>query len=192
MKPSDFQSIVIVHCSRYPELQVEDLYKLTHQAALGSEHAVDDITTARQWLVRELDQLPESSVELLFEEISPDKSIVRVHLKPYFEAGGDLEDLRNHLAESGVELSRRAFYAAERFIRFQVEREIALRAWGDAGEFRRIVSQDRAVQRALSLLERSASTSDLLQLARDPGLSDWVPIQETQEELVDPTIAGGL
>lgn len=93
MKPSDFQSIVIAHCSRYPELQVEDLYKLTHQAALGSEHAVDDINTARQWLVRELDQLPESSVEPLFEEISPDKSIVRVHLKPYFEAGGDLEDL---------------------------------------------------------------------------------------------------
>jgi hypothetical protein len=89
----DFQSIALEHCSRYPELQVQDLYKLTHQAALGSEHAVKDIRTARQWLAREIDQLPDVSTERIIDPINPDQSIVRVHLKPYIDAGGDPERL---------------------------------------------------------------------------------------------------
>jgi len=93
MKLSGFQNIVLDHCSRYPELQVEDLYKLAHQAALGSEHAVKDIESARQWLLRELDQLPDSSVEPLIDVISPDQGIVRVHLVPYIESDGDPENL---------------------------------------------------------------------------------------------------
>ena len=40
MESLNFQPIALDHCSRYPGLQVEDLYKLVHQAALGSEHAV--------------------------------------------------------------------------------------------------------------------------------------------------------
>jgi len=93
MKLSGFQNIVLDHCSRYPELQVEDLYKLAHQAALGSEHAIKDIESARQWLVRELAQLPDSSAEPLIDTISPDQSIVRVHLVPYIESGGESENL---------------------------------------------------------------------------------------------------
>jgi len=93
MKLSGFQTIVLDHCSRYPELQVEDLYKLAHQAALGSEHAVKDIESARQWLQRELDQLPAASVEPLIDVISPDQGMVRVHLAPYIESGGDPENL---------------------------------------------------------------------------------------------------
>ncbi len=93
MKLSGFQTIVLDHCSRYPELQVEDLYKLAHQAALGSEHAVKDLDSARQWLLRELDQLPDSSVEPLIDVISPNKSVVRVHLVPYIESGGDPDNL---------------------------------------------------------------------------------------------------
>lgn len=53
MESLNFQPIALEHCSRYPGLQVEDLYKLVHQAALGSEHAVKDIEVARQWLMRE-------------------------------------------------------------------------------------------------------------------------------------------
>ena len=93
MKLSGLQNIVLDHCSRYPELQVEDLYKLTHQAALGSEHAVKNIESARQWLLSELDQLPVTSEETLIDVISPDRSIVRIHLKPYIESDGDREDL---------------------------------------------------------------------------------------------------
>jgi hypothetical protein len=89
----DFHPIALEHCSRYPELQVQDLYKLVHQAALGSEHAVKDHLTARQWLAREIDQLPDFSKEKIIDPINPDQSIVRVHLKPYIDAGGDPERL---------------------------------------------------------------------------------------------------
>lgn len=102
----------------------------------------------------------------------------------------DLEDLRDHLAESGVELTPGAFRAAERFIRFQVEGEIALRLEGEALEFRRTIAQDRMVQRALRLLAESTSTNDLLEIASDPELSDWVPVLENQEPIDDPVTGG--
>ena len=93
MQPIDFKPIVVDHYIRHPRMQVEDLYKLAHQAAMGSEHAVIDIQSAREWLINELDNLPLTSVEPLIDMISPDRSIVRVHLKPFIESGGDPENL---------------------------------------------------------------------------------------------------
>lgn len=93
MKSPDFRSIVLDHFSRYPELQIEDLYKLAHQAALGSEHAVKDIEHARQWLVREINYLPVASPEPLVDYITPDHNIARVHLQPYITSGGQPEKL---------------------------------------------------------------------------------------------------
>lgn len=93
MNCEKYQRIILDHFSCYPLLQVEDLYKLAHQGALGSEHAIQNITDARNWLAREIDSLPESSAEPIADEISPENHIVRIHLKPYLEAGGDPEDL---------------------------------------------------------------------------------------------------
>lgn len=93
MKRTAFQDVVISHCMRYPLLQVEDLYKLTHQASLGSEHAVKDIDGARAWMVREIDQLPASSQEPQTDIISPATGIARVHLGPFIKAGGEPEAL---------------------------------------------------------------------------------------------------
>jgi hypothetical protein len=93
MEPIDFKPIVVDHYFRYPRMQVEDLYKLAHQAAMGSEHAVIDIQSARQWLSNELEKLPLTSAEPLIDLISPDRNIARVHLKPFFESGGDPENL---------------------------------------------------------------------------------------------------
>ncbi|MGD2120307.1 MAG: S41 family peptidase [Gemmatimonadota bacterium] len=95
----------------------------------------------------------------------------------------DLRDLQNHLAESGVGLSPPAFRAAQRFIQFYVEREIASQAWGDVGEFRRTVGRDKAIQRALELLSQSTSTEELLDLSTDPDFSDWIPVSLLDEEL---------
>jgi hypothetical protein len=93
MNCEKYQRIVLEHYSRYPLLQVEDLYKLAHQGALGSEHATQNISDARNWLAREIGDLPESSAEPIADEISPENHIVRIHLKPYIEAGGDSNDL---------------------------------------------------------------------------------------------------
>jgi hypothetical protein len=88
-----FRDIVLTHYSRYPLSQIEDFYKLAHQAALGSEHAVKDIAAARKWLLRELDEMAAGPPEALIDEISADGRIVRVHLRPFIESGGDPEIL---------------------------------------------------------------------------------------------------
>jgi len=151
----------------------------------------DTLTLSEQEAQRELDRSGGSFVLAVFNYAV---RYLQEHsdLDPGFSLSQeDLRAIQRHLSDSGVELSPAGFEGALRVIRFQVEREIALQAWGDVGKFRRMVPQDRAVQRALQLLEGSVSTGDLLELAADPELSDWVPLPETQEEADDPMAAGG-
>lgn len=77
------------HLARYPAMQLQDVYKLIHQAALGSEHALRDLEMARQRLAGEWAGAPEESSAPLLEPLSEETGIVRVHLGPYKAAGGD-------------------------------------------------------------------------------------------------------
>lgn len=96
---------------------------------------------------------------------------------------GDLEEFGSLMPEWGLELSSEGFRKAERFIRFQLEREIALQAWGDAGEFRRTLPADRAVQKAMDLLAGVSTVQDLFGAAGAPDVSDWSPaVQATTDE----------
>jgi hypothetical protein len=79
--------------SRYPAMQIQDVYKLIHQAALGSEHAVANLDSARNWLLREMAEMGEGPPEPLIEPISPGGKIVRVHLRPFVAAGHDSDVL---------------------------------------------------------------------------------------------------
>jgi hypothetical protein len=81
------ETVIKSHISRYPVLQIQDLYKLLHQASMGSEHGVPDLDTARNWLTRELFEMGEGFSEPLMDPISADGEIVRVHLRPYISAG---------------------------------------------------------------------------------------------------------
>jgi hypothetical protein len=91
MSDIELEHILANHLARTPQMQVQDLYKLLHQAALGSGHAVKDIESARGWLERELAEMGAGPDDPLFDPISPDRSILRVHLRPYFAAGKDPE-----------------------------------------------------------------------------------------------------
>ncbi|MBT8395371.1 MAG: hypothetical protein KJN92_00335, partial [Gemmatimonadetes bacterium] len=136
----------------------------------------DTLTAAEQEALRELDRSGGNFRPSIFN-FAVRYLQENPGLAPGFSlTDGALEDVHRHLTNSGVELSRSAFRAAERFIRFHVEREIALQAWGEVGEFQRLVAQDNAVRRALQLLAASTSTSALLELASDPEYSDWVPV----------------
>jgi hypothetical protein len=84
-----FASILRAHQKRYPEMGVQDLYKLAYQAALGPEHAVVDIPGAHDYLQRELESMGAGPPEPLLDPISGDGELVRVHLRPYMESGGD-------------------------------------------------------------------------------------------------------
>ena len=76
------------HTSKYPEMEVEDVYKLLHQSVAGPAHAIEDPDMARQWLDREWAGLgPPRETEETFEPLSEDGRLVRVNLRPWRSAG---------------------------------------------------------------------------------------------------------
>jgi hypothetical protein len=87
------ESVLQSHLNRYPEMKIQDLYKLLHQAALGSEHAFLDPESARDWLTRELAEMSDGPRESLIDPISLDGGIVRIHLRPFVTAGYDADEL---------------------------------------------------------------------------------------------------
>lgn len=135
----------------------------------------DTLTSSEREALRELDRSGGSFVTTLFNYSVGYLQENQGLTQDFSLSAEDLAEFRGLMAESDVELSPSAFREAERFIRFQLEREIALKAWGDAGEFLRMLPHDRAMQRALQLLEASESTSDLLELSSDGRYSDWIP-----------------
>jgi len=85
--------ILTSHLARTPAMQAQDIYKLLHQAALGSGHAVRDEQAACDGLERELVEMGAGPDDPLFDLISPDGQILRVHLRPYLWAGKNPEAL---------------------------------------------------------------------------------------------------
>jgi hypothetical protein len=89
-----FASIVRNHADRYPKMQIQDVYKLVHQAAMGSEHAAMDAVKSQQGLIKEMEELGNSPiVEPMLDPISPDGEIIRVHLRPFLKVRKDVSIL---------------------------------------------------------------------------------------------------
>jgi len=103
-----FSTIFHTHMERYPEMQIQDIYKLAHQAAMGSGHAISDTATAAAWLDRELKEMGAGPIEPLIDPISPDGEIVRIHLRPFLSSGGDSKKLLDAFIRTGNE-----FYGKE-------------------------------------------------------------------------------
>jgi hypothetical protein len=97
---TSFPDILLEHLKRYPLMEVQDLYKLTYQAALGCEHAVVDLEQAHGWLQAELTGLPVGPDEPLIDFISPDGCIARIHLRPFMVYGGDMLQLSRVFLQS--------------------------------------------------------------------------------------------
>ncbi len=70
-------------------MEIQDLYKLAYQAALGAEHAAPTQDAVHNFLMQELSLLVEGPDEPPAESISPDGRILRVHLRPLIQAGSD-------------------------------------------------------------------------------------------------------
>jgi hypothetical protein len=81
------------HLGRYPRMQLDDVYKLLHQAALGPGHAIANPAEARKRLASEAASLRDGIDEPGRDVISPDGKLARVHLRPYLAGGGDLDRL---------------------------------------------------------------------------------------------------
>ncbi|HWA11618.1 MAG TPA: hypothetical protein VHA15_00850 [Burkholderiales bacterium] len=81
------------HLARYPRMQLEDVYKLLHQAALGPGHAVEDAAAVRERLEAEAASLRGGFEDPARDIISPDGKLARVHLRPWIASGGSLDRL---------------------------------------------------------------------------------------------------
>ncbi len=91
-------------------------------------------------------------------------------LRPGFSVSdADLDAFFAMLPEFDASVDPEAFDDAERFVRYQLESEIALQAWGEAGKFQQLRDRDRQLARALEIL-RDASTPE--ELLRDVALEE--------------------
>jgi hypothetical protein len=83
------RNVLIEHYNRYPLMQLPDVYKLVHQASMGSGHAVNNRETALRWLEQEIASLGAGPDDPLLDPISPDGGILRIHLRPFLAHGGN-------------------------------------------------------------------------------------------------------
>ena len=74
----------------------------------------------------------------------------------------ELEDFYETLPEWRGEVDRDEFMTAQRWVRYLMEREIALQAWGDAGQFQQSRRHDTQLATAIELLQAAPSTVDLI------------------------------
>jgi hypothetical protein len=102
-QPADeWERLIRAHVTRYPLMEPVDLYKLLHQAALGSEHAIKDTLAVREWLEREIATMGPGPAEPLIDSLRADGRIVRIHLRPFAAAGGDPERLLRAFIATGA------------------------------------------------------------------------------------------
>ncbi|MDE2827375.1 MAG: hypothetical protein OXL40_08725 [Bacteroidota bacterium] len=90
---SEYAMILEEQHARYPAMEAQDWYKLVHQSVFGAGHAIQNIETAHDWLIREWEDLDAVSNEPLVEILGPDSVFVRVNLRPYKSAGGKFDQL---------------------------------------------------------------------------------------------------
>ncbi len=116
-----------------------------------------------------------------FSEALFDYAVGYVADRPDIEVGFSLtnEDIRAFYTildgSEGV-IDWAEFQAAERFVRYHMEREIALQAWGSGGEFHQLQSHDRQLARALGLLREVQTPAELVTAASEAKpeeIPDW-------------------
>lgn len=89
------------------------------------------------------------------------------HIAPGFETSvSDLNDFYEMLPDFEAVVERDDFDRARRYVRYHLEREIAKKAWGEAGEFAQLRQYDVQLERALELMRSASSPAGLLEATR--------------------------
>ncbi len=90
---SAIRRIILAQVRRHPRMEPRDLYKLLHQAAMGSELVKEDTVGVRLWMERELVTMGEGPVEPMIDTIAPGGRVVLVELRPWVAAGRSTDSL---------------------------------------------------------------------------------------------------
>ena len=89
----NIRSAVIAEIKKYPDLSVQDLYKLAYQAAMGNEHMMAETSKLQKYLENELASIDASTEEPLIEYLTSDSTIARVNLRPFKARNGNPKKL---------------------------------------------------------------------------------------------------
>ncbi len=87
---------------RYPDMEIQDLYKFCYQAAMGNEHIMTDTAAARQYLLSEMESVKPDRREPLIEALTNDSAVVRVNLRPYKARNGSVDALLTAMARTAT------------------------------------------------------------------------------------------
>jgi hypothetical protein len=81
-------NLVISHMNRYPAMEVQDVYTLIYQGAMGAEHFSVDAGGFEERLAKEFEEAKADEKQALWETIRPDGELVRVHIAALKVRGG--------------------------------------------------------------------------------------------------------
>jgi len=98
-----WMNLILEHLNRYPEMEVQDLYKLIYQATLGPAHLGTNEEIILSYLNREVELINADTEIDLVENISPSGKYVRINLKKFKDKGGNVKLLVNAIALSAKE-----------------------------------------------------------------------------------------
>src|SRR5688572_6157874 len=122
----------------------------------------DTITDAQQTFLKALAPKSQESYLVLYRTALEQKGRVT----PGFSVQQAWRDsVYSRLTSAGVELSRPAFDAARELIDRDLERRVASMSFGDSAAFRRAVSYDSQLRRAIDLLRKAGTQRELLAAA---------------------------
>lgn len=89
-------------------------------------------------------------------------------LRPGFDLSvASVNAFHDQVARADLGVERADLRKADRFIRYQLEREIALQAWGEKGEFDQIRDRDEQLRAAIELLRGQTSSEALIKIATE-------------------------
>lgn len=89
----DISEIIKRQCELYPQMKVQDLYKLLYQAAMGPGHAVKNEGIVTKWLDDEITFMEHYEDKDIIEVLNGASGLVKVNLRPYLSKGGSKDKL---------------------------------------------------------------------------------------------------
>lgn len=98
-----WMNLILEHLNRYPEMEVQDLYKFIYQATLGPAHLGTNEKIILSYLNREIESINADPEIDLVENISPSGKYVRINLKKFKDKSGNIKLLANVIALSAKE-----------------------------------------------------------------------------------------
>jgi hypothetical protein len=98
------RSAVLAEVKKYPKLEIQDLYKLAYEAAMGNEHIMGNTDEARKYLNEELASIDTSSNEALIEYLFSDSTIARINLHAFKARNGNPEKLFDAMTKTAASI----------------------------------------------------------------------------------------